>query len=94
MRVGTTFVVRHTLLVLANLLLNLVQSQIQSRNDRGGLRGGYKIWGMLSRNVDLDTRTVELLQIDRYLNGVDAIEKTPELLNLRGDDLLVFALKI
>jgi hypothetical protein len=49
---------------------------------------------MLSRNVDLNTRTVELLQIDRHLNGVDAIEKTPELLNLRGDDLLVFALKM
>jgi len=93
-RVGTTLVVRHTLLVLANLLLDFVQSQIQSRNDRGRLRGGHKIWGMLSRNVDLNTRTVELLQIDRHLNGVDAIEKTPELLNLRGDDLLIFALKM
>lgn len=73
------------LFLFTQLLLNLVNRAIEGREDSPRLFPGHEGVKVFRSNLKLDDRSLFVLQIDRHLDGRNAVQKTPQLFRLFGD---------
>lgn len=92
--VRRSLVIGHAFFVLADLLLDLPNGQIECGEHGGGVRGGDKVRRMLCGNVDFHVWLVQVFQVNRHFDGVDPIEKAPQFLDLFDNDRLILGLEV